>query len=119
MPIFLIVLALFFPFNLNNNAYKENPMIRNVHAEGENGSYTVMGETKAGNYYYTVEDGHNQFTPEKQFRNHGQGWSSFKIHLKLSKTSLPKNGTLILHLYQRDQNKTIQNSHPVVLERFP
>ena len=119
MPIFLMVLALFFPFNLNNNVYKENPVIRNVHAEGQNGRYLIMGETKAGDYYYTVEDGHNQYIPEKQFRNREQGWSSFNIQLKLSKTSLPKNGTLILHLYQRNQNKTIHNSYPVVLDRFP
>ncbi|MDR7000836.1 BsuPI-related putative proteinase inhibitor [Neobacillus niacini] len=101
---------------------KENPVFRHVKVEGNRGKYQIIGETKPskGSFFYTVEDGHEEFVEEKQMDIGGetQEWKPFKIQLLIPETKLPDNGSLILFLYERNHQNKIIHSFPVILEKF-
>jgi hypothetical protein len=104
------------------NLEEANTVFKNMQVEGKNGDYTVKGEasTKEGKFYYTVEDGHNQYveetpvTLEKKFPEQ----SPFEIKISIPKDDLPQNATLILNLYERSKEGNIINNFPVVLEQI-
>lgn len=95
----------------------ENPTFRNVKTEGAKGNYIVSGEvrSKTGQFYYSVEDGHNEVVPETPISANGSEWIPFKIELHIPKEKLPVQGTLILNLFE---NKESVSAYPVVLDRF-
>jgi hypothetical protein len=97
----------------------ENPVFKKIEVSGESGSYRVEGRVKLknGSFYYTVEDGHHQQIQETKEEVSGDGWSSFVLELKIPDDQLPQNGTLILNLYERE-NETVVQDYSVILERF-
>lgn len=96
---------------------EESSAFRNVKVEGEKGVYEVKGDakTKSGTFFYTVEDGHNQYVDETRVSS-GTEWQPFIIRIQIPKEKLPDNATLILYLYEKDETGGIANSLPVVLE---
>lgn len=99
---------------------EENTVFRHLHAEGQRGNYLVKGETKTKEFFYTIEDGHKQLVKEQKFiiKNQHLEWEPFSIPLKIPPNQLPVNGTLIMNLYQRDNNGQILNNYPLVLEKL-
>ncbi|MCM3667441.1 BsuPI-related putative proteinase inhibitor [Mesobacillus maritimus] len=98
-----------------------NPMFKDITVQGEKGDYYVKGLTRTveGKFYYTVEDGHNQQVTETKMKinKSEKQWKDFAINLSIPTEKLPRNGSLILHLYER-KGMEIINSYPVVLEDF-
>lgn len=97
----------------------KNPVFKNIEVSGERGTYRVEGQAKPrnGTFYYTVEDGHHQQIQETKEEISSDGWSSFLLELEIPESQLPENGTLILNLYERD-NEMIVHNYSVVLEKF-
>ncbi|MEW9051394.1 MAG: BsuPI-related putative proteinase inhibitor [Neobacillus sp.] len=100
----------------------ENQMFRNVKAAGQNGEYVITGEvmTKDGFVRYSVEDGHEELLKEQQIQAAGSEgeWRKLKLEINIPKDRLPKNGALILKLYERNDKGQEQNLYPLVLEMF-
>ncbi|NHM33678.1 hypothetical protein [Neobacillus terrae] len=97
------------------DAKKEAPQnYRNVRSTGKNGRYIITGELriKGEKLFYTVEDGHNELAkgvvPIK-----AKEWTSFKFEIKIPQEKLPQNGSVVLYLYDEEQNAT----KPVLLEQ--
>lgn len=101
---------------------ESNAIFKNVVVEGKSGEYVVKGEarTKIGTFFYTVEDGHYQYVDETKvyFTKKNSTGGLFEINIELPKENLPNNATLILNLYERDENGKVKNTLPVVLEMF-
>ncbi|MGM0902393.1 MAG: BsuPI-related putative proteinase inhibitor [Bacillota bacterium] len=97
----------------------KNPVFKNIEVSGERGLYRVEGQAKPknGSFYYTVEDGHHQQIQETKKEIPGDEWSSFVLELEIAENQLPQNGTLVLNLYERD-NETIVHNYSIVLEKF-
>ena len=96
---------------------KENPIFQHVKAEGKNGHYLVTGEAKSSKFYYSVEDGHNEYVEEKQLTV-TENNPSFQLEIQIPVEKLPNKGSLILFLYERIKENKMINSYPVILERF-
>ncbi|MEH7383542.1 BsuPI-related putative proteinase inhibitor [Bacillus sp. JJ1533] len=100
-----------------------NTAFRNVQVLGENGEYTVTGEVRVFEaiFFYAVEDGHDYVIPETvQMASEGApAWAPFEIKISISKEKLPKNGALILHLYERSaKDGSITNPYHAKLQQF-
>jgi len=99
----------------------ENPVFKQIEVSGKNGSYIVQGQAKPknGTFYYAVEDGHHQQIQEtkKVVAKDTSEWSNFVLELKIPDDQLPQNGTLMLNLYERE-NEMIVHNYSVVLEKF-
>lgn len=100
----------------------ESQVFRKVKVSGEKGSYLVEGKACTANekIYYTVEDGHNQQVEETKLRlkNGSAKCKSFVINVSLPVAELPQNGSLILNLYERNQEGHIVHNYPTLLEKF-
>ncbi|CAM3773392.1 Intracellular proteinase inhibitor BsuPI domain-containing protein [Mesobacillus thioparans] len=100
----------------------ENPVFKGIHPEGSKGSYKIFGEARPidGKFFYTVEDGHNELIAETEIVQHSKypAWTPFTIEITLPESKLPKNGSLILNLYERSKEGEIIHTYPVLLERF-
>src|SRR5690606_500711 len=101
---------------------EENPFFRNVKVEGKRGKYKITGDARpaTGRFFYTVEDGHVQLIDETKGKTKSKypEWESFVIHISLDEKILPKNGVLMLNLYERSKEGEIIHLYPVVLEKF-
>jgi hypothetical protein len=99
----------------------ENPVFKKIEVSGKNGSYRVQGQAKPKNgiFYYTVEDGHHQQIQEtkKGVSKDTSEWNTFVLDLNIPDDHLPQNGTLILNLYERENERIVHN-YSVVLEKF-
>jgi Intracellular proteinase inhibitor len=97
----------------------EIPVFRHVKITGENGLYSVEidGHPKSGKVWYSVEDGHNELLSEKGVSALSKNGEKFNINVSISSDRLPENGTVLLHLYEKDMEGNIINSFPVILER--
>jgi hypothetical protein len=95
----------------------ENPTFYQIKTEGSGGHYVVTGKTHAVAFYYTVEDGHNEYGDEKQIKMLENN-PSFRLEIQIPVEKLPRKGSLILYLYERNQENKMVHSYPVVLERF-
>ncbi|SEN13899.1 Intracellular proteinase inhibitor [Mesobacillus persicus] len=100
----------------------DHPVFKNVQVRGEKGSYQVEGKacTTNENTFYTVEDGHNQQIGETKLRlqNGPSECKSFVLQVSVPVNELPQNGSLILNLYERDQEGNIIHNYPSILEIF-
>lgn len=101
---------------------KSDANFQNIKVTGRKGRYQVKGEARPrlGEFYYTVEDGHNEQIKETKVQTGSRfpQWNPFQLDISIPEKNLPKNGTLILNLYERDTNGTTIQSTPVVLEQF-
>lgn len=125
--VFIFLLILFWiPSNdmqAHQYAGKGNAgVFRHVYAVGYKGNYVVTGEakSKAGSFYYSVEDGHAEFIHDKKVKVKGKRlkWKPFKISINIPDTALPDNGSVVLNLYERNSEGESIHSYPVILERF-
>jgi len=100
----------------------EESFFRNLIVKGGAGSYEISGEVRTSQrfIFYSVEDGHKQFLAETKIKTSANGgkFVPFSIHVDIPINELPKNATLILHLYEKTTNGEIIHSYPVVLEVF-
>ena len=101
----------------------EEVLFKNVLVSGKNGTYLVKGKarSKQNGFYYSVEDGHYILVEEQHIRvkERYPSWSIFSIEINIPKQKLPDNGTLVLHLYEKDpKDNSMQHVYPVVLETF-
>ncbi|UII56973.1 BsuPI-related putative proteinase inhibitor [Cytobacillus spongiae] len=101
----------------------ENPVFKQIKVSGEKGIYAVTGKSRPidGEFFYTVEDGHNEFIQETSVKTQKSfpSWSPFTIEVSIPRDELPTNGTLILNLYERSQQDgKIIHTYPLVLEKF-
>ena len=78
---------------------------------GNKGTYTVTGQVKVrkGEFFYTVEDGHNEFIAETKVKSSSisQNGFSFKLNLSIPIEKLPENGVLIMNLYEKSESGEI------------
>lgn len=97
----------------------QNPSFRQAKVTGGNGEYTILftARPKSGKLWYTVEDGHNELQAEKAILASSDDWRSFRIKISFPSEKIPENGTVLLHLYEKDEDGDIMNSFPVILER--
>ncbi|MBP2241134.1 hypothetical protein J2Z40_001696 [Cytobacillus eiseniae] len=106
--------------------YKNNPLeeqnFRNVFVSGKNGKYLITGEirSKMNDFFYIVEDGHNELIKETKamVETEDQLWSKFSIHLDIHKKLLPENGNITLYMYAKNKLGGMIHTYPVVLEKF-
>jgi len=105
--------------SLNHEAERVQALFRKIKVSGTDGDYVITGDAKTttGLFYYTVEDGHHEYL-RKKLVSAPDKWNSFRIHVQISKVKLPKNGTLLIYLSEKDKDGHITYSIPVVLERF-
>jgi hypothetical protein len=102
---------------------EENVAFRNVKIEGSNGEYKVTGEERVfeASFFYAVEDGHDYVIKETVFTTNAGApeWSSFEINLSIPSDKIPKNGTLLLQLFERSaKDGEIVNLYTTPLESF-
>ncbi|MDZ5470305.1 BsuPI-related putative proteinase inhibitor [Bacillus sp. 31A1R] len=100
----------------------ENPVFKNIKVTGEEGQYTITGEARPNQkvFYYTVEDGHNQYVEETEVKTTKSfpSWEQFKIQISISKNKLPTNASLILNLYEKDKDGNTIHTYPALLQRL-
>ncbi|RDU35548.1 hypothetical protein DRW41_17580 [Neobacillus piezotolerans] len=100
----------------------EQTIFMEVKAEGTNGSYKVTGKARphSGEFFYTVEDGHSQLIPETKLSSGASypDWAEFEIVIKVPSGKLPKNGALILNLYEKKEGSILGQPLAVILEQF-
>ena len=103
-------------------ASMENNSFRKIQVSGNKGSYTVTGEVRAnrGEFFYVVEDGHNEFISEKRLKTNEEfpSWSKVELKINIPKKEFPESGTVILYLYERNQKGQMINELPVILEKI-
>lgn len=119
----LFLIPIFVNLFFGNVQQEEEKLIfQNVQVEGELGEYRVKGKVSAnaGKLFYTVEDGHYQYIDEKvlPLAEKDSSMALFELEIKIAKEKLPQNATLILHLYEKDEDGRIIHSKPVVLEQI-
>lgn len=132
----LVILSAFWLFQLGNNvqadeisensdfaihAKKENSSYyKDIKIKKSNGNYEVTGKAKIrkGVFYYMVENGHNVIVPEKKVNIDNLHWASFRINISIPDEKLPKNGALILYLYEKNKSGSMLDQQPIVLDRF-
>jgi hypothetical protein len=96
---------------------KESDQVyRKIYKLGYRGNYVITGEAKSS-FYYSVEDGHVQYIPEKKVNLKGKPslWHPFKIIINIPRTALPENGSVIVTFYKKGE-KT--GTYPIVLEQI-
>ncbi|WP_059172990.1 BsuPI-related putative proteinase inhibitor [Bacillus sp. FJAT-27445] len=100
----------------------EQTIFTEVKTEGTNGSYKVTGKARprSGEFFYTVEDGHSQLVPETKVPS-GKAypeWGQFEVKINIPPGKLPKNGVLILNLYEKKGSSISGEPMAVILEQF-
>ncbi|WP_181349163.1 BsuPI-related putative proteinase inhibitor [Thalassobacillus sp. CUG 92003] len=92
-------------------------MVRNLEVEGENGTYTVTGETRKDAFIYNIEDGHHVITEDTRVQVEGGGseWSPFTIDVNLKQDQLPSYGSLTLTVFSGDDMSALNY---ITLEQF-
>ncbi|MDQ0198152.1 C2 domain-containing protein [Neobacillus ginsengisoli] len=136
MRIVLCAFMLFNPFQatalLSNGETKskndvsfiqeDSNIFKSVQVAGSNGNYLITGKTKPskGKFYYLVEDGHVEYIKETLIliKEKNPNWQPFKIQIRIPKEKLPNNGSLLVYLYERNNEEQIINSFPIILQRF-
>jgi hypothetical protein len=132
----LFVFMLFYPINetalfsiaktlsINENFYiQDNSSIfRSVKVVGNDGKYLVTGKAKPtmGKFYYSVEDGHIEYIKDTQveMKEKNSIWEPFQIQIRIPKEKLPDNSSLLVFLYERNNEGQIIHSYPIVLQKF-
>jgi hypothetical protein len=116
----LSVIVFLFLYSMNGDpTNSENTAFRNIKVDGSNGNYHIIGEVrqKNGFMYYSVEDGHIEYISERSIKmKRSEGWQNFKIDIHIPK--LPKNGSLLLILYNRNSQNQLLEEYPVIIDRF-
>lgn len=102
--------------------FEKNAAFQNIFVTGENGKYVITGETRSANgeFFFTVEDGHNEWITgkKKTVSEVYPTWSKFKIEVSVPIEKLPKkNGSVILYLFERSSDGKMLNTLPVELNK--
>ncbi len=99
-----------------------NEVFHNLKVSGTKGDYAISGKVKKQHkrLYYVVEDGHVEIVKESMIKVTGakQEWEEFNIDIHIPKERLPHNATLILYLYEKNNEGKKVNINPLVLERL-
>lgn len=100
----------------------EQTIFMDVRTVGKGGNYKVTGKARphSGEFFYTVEDGHSQLIPETRLSSGASfpEWSEFEIPVTVAPAKLPKNGALILNLYEKKDGSIVGQPLAVILEQF-
>ncbi len=100
-----------------------NDAFRNINVTGSNGNYTVTGEARVfeAQFMYFVEDGHSiLIDPTPVMAEQGApSWGKFEFPIEIEQEQLPKNGTLLLVIYEESaKDGSSVNELVVPLEQF-
>nr|WP_256521745.1 BsuPI-related putative proteinase inhibitor [Halobacillus sp. A5] len=97
-------------------------IFRDLSLSGDDGQYTITGEAKVtgGEFFYTVEDGHNVLMNEKSAKvdDPEAEWSPFELDISISEDELPERGSLIMTMFDRDGEDQPINMNFVPLDNF-
>ncbi|WP_173916971.1 BsuPI-related putative proteinase inhibitor [Halobacillus sp. Marseille-Q1614] len=97
-------------------------VFREMTMSGENGQYSVSGEANVnkGEFYYTIDDGHNIFVEDEPVKvdDPQAEWSPFSLEIELNPDKLPDSGALVMTIYEKDENGEPVNMNYVPLENF-
>ncbi|MDR6224778.1 Gmad2 immunoglobulin-like domain-containing protein [Desmospora profundinema] len=99
-----------------------NPWFRDIRVSEPVIHYEVTGEARVseGTVHYTVEDGHDILAEGSVTASAGTPeWGSFTEDIRIPQNRLPANGTLILVLFEKDDDGSHKNSHYLPIDRFP
>lgn len=98
----------------------ENPIIRNVKVNKDQGSIVVSGKARptSGELYYVVEDGHQEWVAETKIKLDSvhPDWGDFSFKLNLPEDNDIDPLPLILYIYEKDLKGTIIHSYPKLLK---
>jgi hypothetical protein len=81
----------------------ENEAFRITEVSGENGTYVVKGEARVfeGTFQYAVTEGHFYYMTETvQLAQGAPEWAPFEITVEIEEDKLPKNGKVMMELYE-------------------
>jgi hypothetical protein len=98
----------------------KNPIIKSVMINKNEGIHVVSGKARlnSGELFYVVEDGHNEWIPETKIKlesKHSQ-WGDFSFVLNIPKEKYHASLTLILYLYEKDEEGTINHSYSKIIK---
>ncbi|MBS4188843.1 intracellular proteinase inhibitor [Bacillus sp. FJAT-49705] len=105
----------------SNERLQDNEVFRMVKVRKENMKYKITGEfrLKKGEFFYVVEDGHDELIPatKKKVEPSFPNWSKFEMEIHIPKEKLPNNGTLILYFFEENNENQRIHTLPIILER--
>jgi hypothetical protein len=97
----------------------ENPIIRNVKVNIEEGSMLVSGKARptTGELYYVVEDGHQEWVTETKIKLDSvhPDWGDFSFKLNLPEDNNIDSLPFILYIYEKDVKGNIIHPYPKLL----
>jgi hypothetical protein len=97
----------------------ENPIIKNVKINIEEGSMVVSGKARptSGELYYVVEDGHQEWVKETKIKLDSvhPDWGDFSFKLILPEDNDIDSLPFILYIYEKDVKGNIIHAYPKLL----
>jgi hypothetical protein len=97
----------------------ENPIIKNVKVNIEEGSMVVSGKARptSGELYYVVEDGHQEWVTETKIKLDSvhPNWGDFSFKLILPEDNDIDSLPFILYIYEKDDKGNIIHAYPKLL----
>jgi hypothetical protein len=98
----------------------ENPIIRNVKVNKNEGSVIVSGKARpiSGKLYYVVEDGHQEWVTETKIKldTVHPDWGDFSFELNLPEDNNSDPLPFILYIYEKDIKGNIIHAYPKLLD---
>jgi len=107
------------PTSFSIKDQSEQGNFKDVQVNKTNGKYIVTGKSKLkkGVFYYSVENGHNEVVTEQKVKVNNLNWTSFKLSFSPKEQS-PKNGVLLLNLYEKNRSGEVIDNFPIVVDHF-
>ncbi|QED47200.1 hypothetical protein [Cytobacillus dafuensis] len=100
---------------------QDNEVFRMVKVRKENMKYKITGEVRLrkGEFFYVVEDGHDELIPatKKKVEPSFPNWSKFEMEVHIPNKKLPNNGTVILYFFEVNNENQRFHTLPIILER--
>ncbi len=105
-------------------AKEDHLVIKDIKVDKTSGGYMVTGRVNAGNdpLYYTLDNGHDMLVSETVLSIDSLSrikWSHFKLKFDIPTNKVPKDGRLILNLYEKDEAGNVFSDDQVVIQVFP
>jgi hypothetical protein len=98
----------------------ENPIIKNVRVNKEEGSMVVSGQARptTGELFYVVEDGHQEWVTETKIKLDSvhPTWGDFSFRLNLPEDNNINPLPFILYIYEKDKSGNIIHAYPKLLD---
>ncbi len=110
------------PADVSSSDPQYGDVFREMTMSGEDGKYSVAGEANVNNgeFFYTIDDGHNIFVEDKAVKvdDPEKEWSPFSLEIEVDPAELPESGALVMTIYEKDKNGQPIHMNYVPLENF-